>query len=105
MSSDLEGWGNLPKSVKLLDISLIGYGIILFVSLILYFMFFDHTVQNLMPIFLCAILALFTWNLKNQLRKNDNPHLQKRLFLEWFVIDLFIIVIFAIILVIYPVTY
>ncbi|MHA1214292.1 MAG: hypothetical protein ACTSR2_09285 [Candidatus Hodarchaeales archaeon] len=105
MSSDLEGWGNLPKSVKLLDISLIGYGIILSVSMVLYFVIFDHTVQNLMPIFLCAILALITWNFKNQLRKNDNPHLQKRFFLEWFVISLIIVIVVAIIIIIYPVTY
>jgi SNF family Na+-dependent transporter len=105
MGSDLEGWFNLPKSVKLLDISLVGYAIALSVSIILYLNFLDHSVQNLMPIFLTAILLLFTWNLRTQLLNNPDLNLQKNFFRNWFIICLFIIIIVIIITLVYPVTY
>ncbi|MFX1285407.1 MAG: hypothetical protein ACFFB5_17305 [Promethearchaeota archaeon] len=111
MSSDLEGWFNLPKSIKLLDISLIGYGFILIIAILLYMSVLDHTVQNLMPIFLTAILLLITWNFRTQLSKTHiskeefDPGVQKRYFLEWFIICLLIIVIIGVILIVYPVTY
>ncbi|UCG00545.1 MAG: hypothetical protein JSW11_13050 [Candidatus Heimdallarchaeota archaeon] len=105
MSSDLEGWFNFPKPVKLLDISLIGYIVILVVATILYLAILDHTVQNLMPIFLTAILALITWNFRTQLLKTSDPNMHKRYFREWIVICICIIVFIGVILIVYPVTY
>lgn len=105
MSSDLEGWFNLPKPVKLLDISLIGYIVILVVAAILYLAILDQTAQNLMPIFLAAILSLITWNFRTQLLKTPDPDMHKRYFREWVVVCLSIIVIIGVILLVYPVTY
>ncbi|MFX0086984.1 MAG: hypothetical protein ACFFAU_15105 [Candidatus Hodarchaeota archaeon] len=104
MVSDLEGWSNLPKSVKLLDISLIGYTIALFISIILYLNFLDQSTQNLMPIFLTAILLLFTWNLRTQLLNNPELNIQKNLYRNWFIICLFVIIIILIITITYPIT-
>ncbi|MHA2203339.1 MAG: hypothetical protein ACW991_06595 [Candidatus Hodarchaeales archaeon] len=105
MSTDLEGWFNLPKPVKLLDISLIGYIVILVVATILYLAIFDHTVQNLMPIFLAAMLTIITWNFRTQLLKTSDPNMHKRYFREWVIICVCIIVIIGVILLVYPVTY
>ncbi len=111
MSSDLEGWFNLPKLVKLLDISLIGYGFILITAIFLYLSVLDRTVQNLMLIFLSAILLLITWNFRTQLTKTRitkeefDPEVQKRYFREWFIICLLIIVTIGVIVLVYPVTY
>jgi len=105
MSLDLEGWFNLPKSVKLLDISLIGYILILVVATILYLAILDQTVQNLMPIFLAAILTLITWNFRTQILKTSDPNIHKRYFREWVIICSSIIIIIGVILLIYPVTY
>lgn len=105
MSLDLEGWFNLPKPVKLLDISLIGYIVILVVAVILYLAILDQTVQNLMPIFLAAILSLITWNFRTQLLKTPDPDMHKRYFREWVVVCVCIIVIIGVVLLVYPVTY
>ncbi|MFX1514999.1 MAG: hypothetical protein ACFFC6_01735 [Promethearchaeota archaeon] len=105
MSTNLEGWFNLPKPVKLLDISLIGYILILVVAIILYLAILDHTVQNLMPIFLAAILSVITWNFRTQLLKTTNPDMHKHYFREWVIICICIIVIIGVILLVYPVTY
>ncbi len=105
MSSDLEGWFNLPKPVKLLDISLIGYGFILIIAIFLYMSVLDNTVLNLMPIFLTAILLLITWNFRTQLTKTSDPVVQKRYFREWFIICLLMIVIIGVIVLVYPVSY
>lgn len=105
MSTDLEGWLNLPKSVKLLDISIIGYGIILFTATMLYLVILDHTVQNLMPIFLTAILFLITWNFRTQLTRTMDPNVQRRYFREWFLVCFIIIVIIGVLVLVYPVTY
>ncbi len=105
MSTDLEGWFNLPKPVKLLDLSLIGYIVILVVATILYLAILDQTVQNLMPIFLTALLSLITWNFRTQLLKTSDPEMHKRYFREWVIICVCIIVIIGVILLVYPVTY
>ena len=105
LSSDLKGWFNLPKSVKLLDISLVGYGFILLIAILLYLNVLAHTVQNLMPIFLTAILLLITWNFRTQLTKTSDHSVQKRYFREWFIICALIILIIGVIVLIYPVTY
>ena len=105
MSSDFKGWSNLPKSVKLLDISMIGYGILLIISLAFYLFILDETVQNLMPIFLVAILLLFTWNFRSKLLLLSKQEIQKRYFREWFVISTIVIVLIVILILSYPVTY
>ncbi|MHA2246269.1 MAG: hypothetical protein ACXADY_14990 [Candidatus Hodarchaeales archaeon] len=105
MSSDLEGWFNLPKSVKLLDISLVGYGFILITAIFIYFSILDRTIQNLMLIFLTAILLLITWNFRTQLTKTSDSKVQRRYFLEWFLVSTLIIVIIGVIVLVYPVTY
>ena len=105
MSSDIEGWFNLPKPVKLLDISLIGYIFILLIATILYLAILDQTVQNLIPIFLTAILLLITWNFRTQLLKTLDPNIQKRYFREWIVVCVCIIVIIGVLLLVYPITY
>ena len=105
MSSDVEGWFNLPKSVKLLDISIFGYGILLAVGILLYFFSLDQTVQNLMPIFLVAILLLFTWNFRSKINSTSDQNIQKQHFREWFIICTLIILITIVIIIFYPVTY
>ena len=105
MSSDFKGWSNLPKSVKLLDISIISYGILLIISISLYFFILDQTVQNLMPIFLVAILLIFTWNFRSQLLSLSKQEVQKRHFREWLIISTIIILLFVLLILIYPVTY
>lgn len=105
MVSIFEGWFTLPKPVKLLDISLLGYSIILFVALALYLTFFDHTVQNLMPIFLVAILFLLTWNFRSQLLQNPDLNQQKSNLRTWFVICSLIIIVIVFLILVYPVTY
>lgn len=105
MVSIFEGWFTLPKSAKLLDISLLGYSIILFVALALYLNFFEHTVQNLMPIFLVAILFLLTWNFRSQLLRNPDLNQQKSYLRTWFVICSLIIIVIGILILVYPVTY
>ncbi|PWI49162.1 hypothetical protein CEE45_03215 [Candidatus Heimdallarchaeota archaeon B3_Heim] len=105
MSSDFKGWSNLPKSVKLLDISIISYGILLIISLSLYFFILDQTVQNLMPIFLVAILLIFTWNFRSQLLSLSKQEVQKRHFREWLIISTIMILLFVLLILIYPVTY
>ncbi|MFX0013604.1 MAG: hypothetical protein ACFFB2_10675 [Promethearchaeota archaeon] len=105
MSSDLQGWSSLPKSVKLLDISLFGYILMLITAIFLYLSFLDDTVQNLMPIFLTAILLLITWNFRTQLLKSFDPNIQRRYYREWLIICLIIIVVIGVTILIYPVTY
>ncbi|UCE13663.1 MAG: hypothetical protein JSV04_00465 [Candidatus Heimdallarchaeota archaeon] len=105
MNPDLQGWFNLPKSVKLLDISLFGYGLALLIGIFLYLTIFDQTVQNLMLIFLTAILMLITWNFRTQLTKTQDPVIKKRYFREWFLICLLIVIIIGVLVSVYPVTY
>ena len=105
MSSDVEEWSMLPKAIKLLDVSLIGYGIIFLTSLGLYFLFLDTTVQNLMPIFMCAIFTLITWNLRTQLIKHSKFSVQQHLFREWVIIGILLIIFVGIFILIYPITY
>jgi Na+/citrate or Na+/malate symporter len=89
----------------LLDISIFGYGFVLSISILLYLSILNHSVQNLILIFLTAIILLFTWNLRNQLTKTMDFNLQRRNFLYWFVICLLFISISGIIVLIYPVSY
>ena len=105
MSSDVEGWFSLPKTVKLLDISIFGYGILLAVGILLYFLALDQTVQNLIPIFLVAILLLFTWNFRSKINSASDQKIQKQHFREWFIICALIILLTIVIIIFYPVTY
>ena len=105
MVSSLEGWFNLPKSVKILDISLLGYSIVLFVAVFLYLNFFDRTVQNLMPIFLVAFLLVLTWNFRSQLTRNPDLLQQKSYLRTWFIVSSLIILVIGILILVYPVTY
>ena len=105
MVSSFKGWSNLPKSIKLLDISLIGYLIILIVAIFLYLNFLDRIVQNLMPIFLAALLLLLTWNFRKKLLQNPDLDRQKNLLRNWFIICLLIIIAVSILILAYPVTY
>ncbi len=105
MSSDFKGWSNLPKSVKLLDISMIGYGILFIIAFALYYFILDRTVQNLMPIFLVAILLIFTWNYRSKLLSLSKQEVQKRYFREWFILSTIIIILIVLLIFTYPVTY
>ncbi|MFX0171664.1 MAG: hypothetical protein ACFE9L_07070 [Candidatus Hodarchaeota archaeon] len=105
MSSTPKGWSNLPKTVKLLDVSIFGFILILSGAIVLYFGVLDNTVQNLMIIFLVAILSLFTWHFRGQLAKASDLTSQKRYFHEWVIVCLFMFVIIGILVIIYPVTY
>jgi hypothetical protein len=105
MSSDVESWFDLPKSVKLLDVSILGYGILLIVGTGLYFFVLDHTIQNLMPIFLVAILLLFTWNFRSKLNSSSEYLTGRQHFREWLIICIFIILIITMLILFYPVTY
>ena len=105
MSSDVEGWFDLPKSVKLLDISILGYGILLIVGFLLYFFVLDRTVQNLMPIFLVAILLLFTWNFRSKLNSSSEYQIGRQYFREWLFLCILIILIVTLLILFYPVTY
>jgi hypothetical protein len=105
MSSDVRGWFNLPKSVKLLDISIIGYIISLVVAFLLYYFILDQTIQNLMPIFLVAILLLFTWNFRSKLVNSSSADEQKHYFREWIIICSLVILVIIVLILLYPVTY
>ena len=105
MSSDFEGWFNLPKSVKLLDVSIFGYGILLAVGILLYYLALDQTVQNLIPIFLVAILLLFTWNFRSKIHSAPDQTSQKQYFREWIIISVLAILVAITIIMVYPVTY
>ena len=102
MSSDVEGWFNLPKSVKLLDISVFGYIIVLFLGFLLYFLALDRTIQNLMPIFLVALLLIFTWNFRSKIYSSSDYSTQKQYFREWLIISVIIILAIVLLILLYP---
>ncbi|NHJ02216.1 MAG: hypothetical protein EAX86_08765 [Candidatus Heimdallarchaeota archaeon] len=105
MSQGIEGWQQLPKNVKLLDVSIVGYSIILILALALYLLFIDQTIQNLMPIFLTALLLILTWNFRTQIKNSDNITSLTRYYREWLLISGILIVLIVILIFIYPVTY
>lgn len=105
MSSDVNGWFNLPKSVKILDISIFGYVLSLLLSLLLYFMSLDRTIQNILPIFLSAIILLFSWNFRVRILTSQDDETIKHYYREWIIICVSIIIIIFLIILIYPVTY
>jgi hypothetical protein len=105
MSSDGKGWFNLPKSVKLLDISILGDGILLIVAILLYFVALDQTIQNLMPIFLVSILLLFTWNFRSKLISAPDQDSQIQYYREWIILCILVIVTIIFAIIVYPVTY
>jgi hypothetical protein len=105
LSTNLEGWFNQPKSVKLLDISIIGFIFILVVSFVIYITVLDRTTQNLLFIFLAAILLFLTWNFRTQLTKTPDISSQKHHFREWIIFSTIFIIIAVILVLIYPVTY
>ncbi|MHA1940682.1 MAG: hypothetical protein ACXACP_07215 [Candidatus Hodarchaeales archaeon] len=105
MSSNFNGWSNLPKSVKILDISIIGYLLSLLLAILLYFISLDRTVQNLMPIFLSALILLFTWNFRVKILTSTEEDVIKHYYREWLIICGATIVIIILLILIYPVTY
>ena len=105
MSSDGKGWFNLPKSVKLLDISMLGDGILLVIAIFIYFVALDQTVQNLMPIFLVTIILLFTWNFRSKLLSAPDQDSQKQYYREWIILCVLVLVTIIIAILVYPVTY
>ena len=105
MSSDGKGWYNLPKSIKLLDISILGDSILLFVAVFIYFVALDHTVQNILPIFLAAIILLFTYNFRSKLLSAPDQDAQKQYYREWVILCTLVIVTIIFIILTYPVTY
>jgi len=105
MSSDGKGWFSLPKSVKLLDISMLGDGILLIIAIFIYFVTLDHTVQNLMPIFLVTIILLFTWNFRSKLLSAPDQDSQKQYYREWTVLCVLVIITIFFTILVYPVTY
>ena len=105
MSSDAKGWFNLPKSVKLLDISMLGDGILLVIAIFLYYLALDRTIQNLMPIFLVTILILFTWNFRSKLLSATDQESQQQYYREWVILCVLLIVTIIVAILVYPVTY
>jgi hypothetical protein len=105
MSSDGKGWFNLPKSVKLLDISMLGDGILLVIAIFIYFIALDQTVQNLMPIFLVTMLLLFTWNFRTKLLSAPDQDMQKQYYRDWIILCVLMIVTIIFAILVYPVTY
>ncbi|MHA1237087.1 MAG: hypothetical protein ACTSQ9_05445 [Candidatus Hodarchaeales archaeon] len=105
MSYDGKGWFKLPKSVKLLDISMLGDGIILVIAIFIYFVALDQTVQNLMPIFLVTIILLFTWNFRSKLLSAPDQDSQKQYYREWIILCILVLVVIIVIILAYPVTY
>ena len=105
MSSDSKGWFNLPKSVKLLDISILGDSILLVIAILIYFLALEQRVQNLMPIFLVAIILLFTWNFRSKLLSAPDQDSQKQYYREWVSLCVLVIITIIITIIIYPVTY
>ena len=105
MSSDGKGWFNLPKSVKLLDISMLGDSILLVIAIFLYFVALDQTIQNLMPIFLAAILLLFTWNFRTKLLSAPDQESQNQYYREWIILCAIEIITIIFVIRVYPVTY
>ena len=105
MSSDAKGWFNLPKSVKLLDISMLGDSILLVIAISIYFIALEQTVQNLMPIFLVTILLLFTWNFRSKLLSAPDQDSQIQYYREWIILCILVIVTIIFAIIVYPVTY
>ncbi|MFW9825915.1 MAG: hypothetical protein ACFFE4_23450 [Candidatus Thorarchaeota archaeon] len=105
MITTLRDWSELPKSVKLLDISIIGFILLITSSLSLYLLFIDQTVQNLMIIFLCIIILLLTWVFRSNLVKAKDDTAKKKYFREWVFVSIFFIVLVTILVLAYPVTY
>ena len=105
MSSDVKGWFNLPKSIKLLDISLLGDGILLVIAIFLYFVAIEQTIQNLMPIFLVTIILLFTWNFRSKLLSAPDQDTQKQYYREWIILCILVFVTIFFAIIVYPVTY
>ena len=105
MSSDVNGWFNLPKSIKILDISILGYLLSLIIAILLYFMSFDRTIQNIMPIFLSAIILLFTWNFRVRILTSQDDETMRHYYREWIIVCGSLIVIVFLLILMYPVTY
>ncbi len=105
MSSDGKGWFSLPKSVKLLDISMLGDSILLVIAIFLYLVALDQTIQNLMPIFLVTILLLFTWNFRSQLLSAPDQDSQNQYYREWIILCVLVIITIIFAILVYPVTY
>ena len=105
MSNVFKNWFELPKSVKLLDISIIGFILLIIGSLFLYLFIIDQTVQNLMIIFLCLIILFLTWVFRSNLMKATDESSKQKYFREWVFVSLFFIVLVAILVLVYPVTY
>ncbi len=104
-SSDVKSWSDLNKSVKLLDLSIFGFIVILVTAIILYLGFLDQTVQHLMLIFLTAFLLLFTWHFRIQLSKSSEQTEKRKYYREWLIICSVSILIMLVLVGIYPVTY
>ncbi|MFW9780016.1 MAG: hypothetical protein ACFFE8_14280 [Candidatus Heimdallarchaeota archaeon] len=104
-TSDVKRWSELPKSVKLLDLSILGSIIILAAAIVLYLGFLDRTIQHVMLIFLTALIVLFTWNFRIQLSKSINQTEKRKYYREWFIICSVSILALLVLIIIYPVTY
>ncbi len=105
MSSNSKGWFKLPKSVKLLDISMLGDGILLLIAIFIYFVALDQTVQNLMSIFLVSIILLFTWNFRSKLLSAPDQDSQKQYYREWIILCVLVLIVIITTILFYPVTY
>jgi hypothetical protein len=104
-TSDVKGWTDLPKSVKLLDLSIFGFLVILAAAVVLYLGFLDRTVQHVMLIFLTALIVVITWHFRIQLSKSSNQAEKRKFYREWFIICSVGILAILILVLRYPVTY
>ncbi len=105
MNEAIKSWFELPKSIKLLDISIIGFILVSLISFTLYLAILDHTIQNLMIVFLGLIISLFTWFFRPNLMKATNEMSKKRYFRDWVTISSIFIIVVLILVIAYPVTY
>ena len=105
MSSDFKGWFKLPKSIKLLDISIFGDSILLVLAIFIYFVALDQTAQNLMPIFLVTLILLFTWNFRSKLLSAPDQDSQKQYYREWIILCVLVLIVIITTILFYPVTY
>ncbi|MFW9855911.1 MAG: hypothetical protein ACFFFG_12695 [Candidatus Thorarchaeota archaeon] len=102
---DVKGWSELPKSVKLLDLSILGSIIILATAIVLYLEFLDRTIQHVMLIFLTALIVLFTWHFRNQLSNSSNQTEKRKHYREWLILCSVSILVILVLVGLYPVTY
>lgn len=104
MNSVLNNWFNQPTKVKLLDLSLIGYLLIIILGLGINLLFLDFVIQNILVLLITVALFIFTNHLKSQMLLEKNSERIRRNVIEWFLVSSILIITILVIIIVYPIT-